>query len=240
MVEDLLELANSDRQNKTQWYLFDNFSFLKEIVWIDENFEEWMKTKEAHLKTWRYHASHLRDHKSTGLLKNLPIPTNPQALRDFLKLLTAKCSAPCPDIRSIDDDLGALDDKKFDMISFDLSADQYLQNRKMLRHLVEKNLAAGGIIALDDVAAVHQGQLLLFLDAVTEMDLAPVAVAGDKVFLQKNSWHASKQDRNAWLTQIYRKRAFSENDGTNFWFYFYENTGEHTHIIKMLPNKTNI
>jgi hypothetical protein len=242
MVEDLLELAGSDMQNKTQWYLFDNFSFLKEIVAIDQNYEEWSKTKEAFLSknTWKQHAGHLRSTESKGLLKSFPIPADPQALEDFLKTLASKCNAPYSNIKLIADDIIAIDGIKFDIILFDLSADQYLQNRQILEYLLQNNLTDGGILAMDDVECVHPEQLLLFLDAVTELDLSLIATAGNKVFLQKTSYHASKQDRNKWIEQIYNQRAHNENNGTDFFFYCYKDTGKHGHMLKMLPNRTQM
>lgn len=243
MVEDLLELAHSDRQLQTQWYLFDNFSFLKEIERINHDYDHWINSKDASFRSWRRHVYHLRNKNSRGVLKELPIPTDPQTLKDFLTSLAATFNAPYPNIKSITDDLTAINGIKFDMILFDLDAGAtcYPTNRQRLTDLVQHNLADGGIIALDDVAAVHEGQLLLFLDAVNEMGLGLVGVAGDKVFLQKTSWHASKQDRNAWLEEIYRSRAWSENiTGKDFFFYLFSDLGQYGRVLKMLPNKTHL
>lgn len=233
MVEDLLELAASDHSGKTQWYLVDNFSFFKETKKHNQNYnpnDPWLS------EVARDFCDSVRNPKAPGILKNFPIPTDPTQLESVLRGVADRFKAPYPNIVQIAEDVRHLNDIKFDLVSFDLSANSFANNFAMLELLVNGFLNKNAVIAIDDIAAEHPSQLVLFLEAVQSLNLQLIGVAG-KTTLMSNVDIKEKHDL---IDSIHKARAYAANDGQNF-FWILEDTKSEKYgsLLKMLPNLTH-
>jgi hypothetical protein len=143
MVEDLLSLSASDRSNKTEWYLVDDFSLLKSVAEFNQAFDK--DNYAIHAAVYNY-CLHLRNASSRGVLRNFPIPVDGEKLKTVLEGIVKMFGAPWPNINSISMSLADLQGVKFDMISFDLFADRYKENLKVLELVVKDHLNEKGLI----------------------------------------------------------------------------------------------
>jgi hypothetical protein len=229
MVEDLLSLSGSDCSNKTEWYLLDDFSLLKSIAEFNEAYD-----KDNHVihETVHNYCLHLRNPNSKGVLKNFPIPIDGEKLKTVIEGITKMFGASSPNINSISTSLSDLQGTKFDMISFDLFADRYEENLKILELIVNEHLNEKGMIVLDDASPDHPGQLLLLLDAIKTLNLNLIAVAGKRVVLT----NTNIKEKNDIIDKIYKIRCYANNDNVHF-FWHQEDAGKYGPILKLLPGK---
>ncbi len=230
MVEDLLELGRSEQFGQTNWYLVDNFSLLREIDWFNKNFDP--SNYKVSTPVLDY-CHQLRNTQSHGILKNFAVPVDPTLLEEVVRGVAGHFNAPYPNIKSISTDLDQLEGLKFDMVSFDISAENYSVNLNTLRLLVEKYLSPNATVVLDDVAPEHPGQLFLLLEAVDQLGLTIMAAAGKRTVLT----NASIQDKNQIVQRLHNTRCHAEYDNKNFWWWL-QRIEKYGSVLKMLPNST--
>lgn len=180
LVEDILITSNSDAVNGLEWTLIDNFMFTKaakDDLALPTRFSKfWNEFVE--MFPW-----------AEGLA--LPPVTNIELL-EMLTAMNDQVAAPMPNLKifpKID-----YQTEKFDLISFDLSANDFDANMTAFKKATAL-LNEGGLIVLDDVKPLHPSQLALFVYAiVNNFNLHPFAFGRNKVVLLK-SIPASKQAR---------------------------------------------
>ncbi len=233
MVEDLLELVSSDHCGKTQWYLVDDFSFFKLTKQHNLNYDP----NNPHLSdVIRDFCGSVRNPSARGVLKEFPIPTDPKMLESVIRGVATKFQALYPNIVQITENVADLAGTKFDFVSFDLSASNFQNNLAILKLLVKDFLNKNAVIAVDDIAAEHPSQLALFLEAIQDLNLQFIGVAGKTTLLS----NVDIKEKHDFITSIYNTRAYATNDGQNFFWYLEDTqTEKYGSLLKMLPNQTH-
>lgn len=190
MVEELLQQGKSDMQQYANWTLIDNFSFLKDIKSniADSTVFQFGNTLK-HAPSWK---TALADKSKSNFIKQ--IPTTPGELHEFLINLIAYSKSPMPVIQLVDSSLNSINDKKFDMISFDLRASEFSPNFELLVQCVTDQLNDFGIVILDDVKTVHPNQLAIFMSILDSYQVFPLAFGTGKIALIKCKSMKDKDD----------------------------------------------
>jgi hypothetical protein len=103
---------------------------------------------------------------------------------------------------------------KYDLVSFDLSAGRYLENKSLFYDVLENCMHEQSVVILDDVLPKFPMMMSLFYDILTNTDLEPIAFSPHRVALINKS---SKQ-------QFIKKVPV---DLENRYYSFYKHSNEH-------------
>lgn len=199
LVEDILRTSNSNAADDLKWTLVDNFMFTKaaknDLAFPTRISKFWNEFVE--MFPWA---------------EGLPIPpVNEVELLEFLTAINNQFGAPTVGLKIFSSI--QTQTEQFDLISFDLSADNFDDNIIAFKEAIAL-LKDGGLIVMDDVKPLHPSQLAIFVYAITNnLDLHPFAFGRNKVVLLKSNIE-SKQSR---IDNILENLHIGYNPDLFFW-----------------------
>jgi hypothetical protein len=188
IVEEIFRSSGSNEQ--FNWTLVDNCLYTKE-------FAEAIKNKtpisarylnQKHFNAWR--RENVIPRKETLFDKSgyylLP-PSNPMEFRAYWHRFSSSYNVPMPPMIMVES-IEEVNDKKFDLVHFDLTAGASELNKRMFNHIAEHKLNDDGIIVFDDMRPQHPKMLLFFQYILATTDFRPVAFSTGKIAMMRKKY----------------------------------------------------
>lgn len=189
IVEEIIR--SSGLQEQFNWTLVDTGLYTKELAtairnntpvtgrylninqfngWHEDNVPPW-KERALFQKVGKYY---------------LP-PSNPSEFDDYWSRLAMHYRIPKP-YMTMYESIEEAQDKKFDLVHFDLTAGAYELNKNMFEYIIKNNLSDDGIIVFDDMRPQHPGMLLFFQYILTSTDFRPIAFSTGKIGMMRKQY----------------------------------------------------
>ena len=189
VVEEISRIYNC--AETFDWTLIDNSLYTKELAKVvkGEVTLSLHYLTNYHLDTW--HVNNVPKWKENELFKKvgdyyLP-PSTPLEFENYWSSLATHYKVPRPSM-SMFESVEEVQDKKFDLVHFDLAAGAYQFNKTMFENLVKNNLNENGIIVFDDMRPQHPNMLLLFQYILESSDFRPIAFSTGKIAMMRKQF----------------------------------------------------
>jgi len=210
VVEEISRINNCPES--FDWTLVDSCLYTKELAAAakGEIALSSIYLNNYHLNTW--HINNVPPWKENVLFKRvgsyyLP-PSNPLEFENYWSSLATHYKVPKPSMTMFES-IEEVQDKKFDLVHFDLSAGNYQVNKAMFNLISVHKLNDSGIIVFDDMRPQHPNMLLLFQYILATSDFRPIAFSTGKIAMMRKKYKAEfiLNVENAGLRELdYRRR----------------------------------
>jgi hypothetical protein len=189
VIEEIYRVANNDARFK--WTLVDNCLYTKELAGAIKNntglSNRWLN--QSHLDGW--HVDNVPEWKRRCFFSKegdyyLP-PSNPAEFYGFWHRISAFYNIQKPTVSMLES-VEELQNRKFDLLHFDLTAGAYELNKSMFETIVKNNLNNDSIIVFDDMTPRHPNMLLLFQYILASSDFRPIAFSTGKIAMMRKQY----------------------------------------------------
>ena len=190
LTEKLHSLYGENK--KFNWTLIDNCSYVKELANFTKGTGELSGKflKQFHLNSWKL--ANIMPFKQQMFEVHgeycVP-PTTPEEFFIFWEKFTTFYKIDNPPYREMYDSLKSIpDQRKFDLVLFDLAADGFEENQVIFQNLVDNYITDDAIIVMDDIYPKHPRGMALFQWIIDTTGFLPVAFSTNKVALIKKQF----------------------------------------------------
>lgn len=190
LTEELYKLYGDGK--KFHWTLIDNCSYVKELADFirgDGTFSG-IYLRDYHLKTWKI--ENMKLYKSAMFEKHgeycVP-PSTPAEFYGFWEKFTTYYKLDNPHKEMYTGFSSIPFQRKFDLVMFDLAAENFDENLDMWTILTEKYINDDAIIVMDDIIPRHPRAMSLFLYLMDKTDFSPVAFSTNKIAMMRKDFH---------------------------------------------------
>ncbi len=218
-VEDLVRAGNE--QYLPTWTLVDNMLYVNELRASLENSSTLTGRflPEHFLKEWydlNERTVQLFEHTDTKILP----PVTVDAFNAYWQKLATYYDVQKPNM-SMHTSLYDVPQITYDLVSYDLSAGRYTENKPLLEHVILNHTHENTIIVLDDVWPKHPMTMALFYHIVSTFDYKPVAFSRHKVAIMKPT------AKGAFLEKLSSRVNVHENRPNLSYYGFRKSTNEY-------------
>jgi len=161
-TKELADVVNGKTTLSSRWL---NHSHLQ--AWHEDVVSAWKK-EELYQKAGQYYCP----------------PSNPLEFDTYWDKLAAHYNINRPKMQMVES-LEETNNKKFDLVHFDLTAGAYELNKEVFEQLAANNLSDDGIIVFDDMTPRHPKMLLFFQYLITKTEFRPIAFSTGKIALMR-------------------------------------------------------
>lgn len=204
---------------KFNWTLIDNCLYVKELADFvrgkGEFSNRWLRN--YHLKTWRLENIKPWKQRLFEVHGEYCVPpSTPEEFNVFWEKFTSyyKLGNPAKEMYS---SLASIpDQRKFDLVMFDLAADGFEQNQEIFLDLTANYINHDAIIVMDDILPRHPRGFALFQWIIDNTEFKPLAFSTNKIALQRNQYKSDFMT----LTENAGYRANGSFDNANPQQYF--------------------
>jgi hypothetical protein len=185
IVEEIYRSSGSTKQ--FNWTLVDTCLYTKELAEAIKNRSP-ISTRylsQVHFDAWRQ--ENVLPWKERWFQKSgdyfLP-PSNPFEFGIFWYKFSSHYNIPNPYIKMFET-IEEVQDRKFDLVHFDLTAGASELNKNMFNYIAEHKLNDDGIIVFDDMRPQHPKMLVFFQYILATSDFRPVAFSTGKIAMMR-------------------------------------------------------
>lgn len=188
IVEEIFRSSGSNEQ--FNWTLVDTCLYTKEFAEAIKNNTPISARylNQKHFNAWRQ--ENVLPWKEAFFNKSgdyfLP-PSNPMEFRAYWHRLSSSYNVPMPPMVMFES-IEEVNDTKFDLVHFDLTAGASELNKRMFNHIAEHKLNDDGIIVFDDMRPQHPKMLLFFQYILATTDFRPVAFSTGKIAMMRKKY----------------------------------------------------
>ena len=185
IVEEIFRSSGSDE--RFNWTLVDNCLYTKELAEaINTNTTTSGRyLSQKHFNAWRQ--ENVPPWKEHFLKKSgdffIP-PSNPNEFRAYWFRFAAHYGITMPSMTMFEN-IEEVQDRKFDLVHFDLTAGASELNKNMFNYIIKHKLNDDGIIVFDDIRPQHPKMLLFFQYILSTSDFRPVAFSTGKIAMMR-------------------------------------------------------
>lgn len=176
---------------KFNWTLIDNCTYVKELSNFIRGNEAFSGRylRQQHLNTWKLeNIKHWKQEMFEIQGEYCVPPSTPDEFILFWEKFTSYYELGNPS-KDMYDSLSSIpDDRKFDMVMFDLAADGFEQNQEIFINLTDNYINDDAIIVMDDILPRHPRGLALFQWIIDNTEFLPIAFSTNKIALQRNKY----------------------------------------------------
>lgn len=189
LTEQLHTLYGDNK--KFNWTLIDNCLYVKELAEFVKGTGEFSGRflRQLHLDTWKL--ENIKPWKQAMFEISgeycVP-PSTPDEFVKFWEKFTEYYKLGNP-YKEMYDSLESIpDQRKFDLVMFDLAADGFEENLEIFQNLVANYINEDAIIVMDDILPRHPRGFALFQWIIDNTDFSPVAFSTNKIAIQKKQF----------------------------------------------------
>lgn len=189
IIEEIFRSSGS--QEQFNWTLVDSCLYTKELAEAIKNntpvsarylsVEQFNGWHEDNVPPWKEYKIFDKVGKYY-----LP-PSTPREFNGYWFRLAKFHEIPRP-LMVMFESLEEVQDRKFDLVHFDLTAGAYELNKNMFEDLVKHNLSDDGIIVFDDMRPQHPKMLLFFQYILSSTDFRPIAFSTGKIAMMRKQY----------------------------------------------------
>lgn len=215
LSEHLFKLYGNGQ--KFNWTLVDDCSYVKELAYFIKrqgNLSNTLLTNQ-HVETWKI--SNMPLHKSAMFEQHgeycVP-PTTPEEFYKFWAEFTNYYRLDNPS-KSMFTNLELVPSEcKFDLVMFDLAAENYDVNLEMWKTLTNNYINDDAIVVMDDVLPRHPKAMSLFLHILDTTEFSPVAFSAGKIAMMK------KQHKEEFINKVNQAGLIAKSNAVSAQEYF--------------------
>jgi hypothetical protein len=190
LTEHLHKLYGESK--KFDWTLIDNCSYVKELADCIKGYSNLTGTYllDQHLETWK--TKNVKPYKVDMFEQHgeycMP-PTTPDEFYKFWDKFSNHFQLDNPKKEMHTSFNSVPFSRKFDLVMFDLSAENFDENLEMWNTLTGQYVQDDAIIVMDDILPKHPKAMALFLYILDKTDFSPVAFSTNKIAMQRKDFH---------------------------------------------------
>ena len=237
LTENLHTLYGEDK--KFNWTLIDNCSYVKELADFTRGNGALSGKflKQFHLNSWKLENINPEKQKMFEVHGGYCVPpSTPEEFTTFWEKFTSHYKIKNPYKEMYSGLKSIPDQRKFDLVMFDLASESFEENLEIFQDLVNNYMTDDAIIVMDDIYPKHPRGMALFQWIIDNTDFVPLAFSTNKIAIQQKQFKNEFMFTTVMNADLRANGSFTHDVPQKYFNFFFHNAYKWGDFLNLRAN----